>query len=257
MSLVIEGLTRRFGGLVAVDEISFSVQCGEVTALIGPNGAGKTTLLNLVSGILKPDRGRVALGGKDVTGLTPHHVARFGLARTFQTPQLFGAMSVLETVMTGAHLRGITGFTRAILGLPSVRKEETMLEETARKVIAEVDVPEDLIHRVATDLPYGIQKKVEIARALATNAKVLLLDEPAAGLNANETDEIARLIRRMSTQGRAILMVEHDMDMVMELSSKVVVTNFGRKIAEGAPSEIQRNADVIEAYLGVEDAADA
>jgi len=250
MTLVVEGFSKRYGGLLAVDSVSVVAEPANVTAIIGPNGAGKTTLLNLMSGAVIADSGRMRLFGKDVTGATPHELAQDGLTRTYQSPQLFADMSVLETVMIGAHLAGRAGFLSAMLRLRSIRKEENSIEARARSALRRVGVPDALLGRDALQLAYGVQRRVEIARALATGSKVMLLDEPAAGLNPIETREIADLIAALAAEGYAMVLVEHDMDMVMGISHHIVVMNFGRKIAEGTADEIQCNEQVIEAYLG-------
>jgi branched-chain amino acid transport system ATP-binding protein len=252
MALKVDGLGKRYGGLLAVDAVSLEAQPGEVTALIGPNGAGKTTLLNLISGVVTPDTGHCTLFGESLQGLTPHELAALGLTRTYQTPQLFDEMSVLETVMVGAHLRGNSGFLSAMFRVRATRAEEARLEEAARAALARVDLPENLYERPAVDLAYGLRRRVEIARALAMQPRVLLLDEPAAGLNPQETRELAGLVQNLAAGGLIMLLVEHDMEMVMGISRKVVVMNFGRRIAQGTPAEVQRNQDVIDAYLGTE-----
>ncbi|MBN8750075.1 Lipopolysaccharide export system ATP-binding protein LptB [Xylophilus ampelinus] len=252
MSLVVTGLTKRYGGLCAVDSVGFTAAPGEITALIGPNGAGKTTLLNLVSGVVRADHGQCRLFDTDVSGRTPHELASLGLTRTYQSPQLFDDMDVLSTVMVGAHLGGSSGFVGSMLRLGGARADERRIEERARDAIAKVGLPEELLQRPATDLAYGLQRRVEIARALAMQPKVLLLDEPAAGLNSRETSELAELIHDLARGGLIVLLVEHDMDMVMGYSQKVVVMNFGRKIAEGTPEVVQQSQDVIDAYLGTE-----
>ena len=255
--LEVNGLSKRYGGLQAVDRVSFVARPGQVTAVIGPNGAGKTTLLNLVSGVVPPDAGTVLLNGEAVGGLLPHSIAARGLTRTFQSPQLFDGLTVLETAMVGAHCAGRTGFVAAMLHLPRVAAEEHALEQAARAALDEAGVPRAMHHRIALDLPYGLQRRVEIARALAMGARALLLDEPAAGLNGREVDDIAGLIRMLGTRGAIVVLVEHKMDMVMRISDQVMVMNFGAKIAEGTPDQVQANAAVIEAYLGLEAAFDA
>ncbi|WP_285411441.1 ABC transporter ATP-binding protein [Variovorax sp. efr-133-TYG-130] len=253
MSLRVEKLTKRFAGLTAVNELSFVAQTGKVTALIGPNGAGKTTALSMASGVFAPTSGSITFEGKELTGLPGHKIARHGVARTYQNLQMFEDMSVLEVVMTGAHGLGRSGPIAAMLRLPSVRREEKALEAAARVMLDRVKVSEHLFWRDAVSLPYGLQRRVEIARALVAQPRLLLLDEPAAGLNPTETEELAQLISDLRASGLTVLLVEHDMEMVMSLSDAVVVMNFGRLIAAGAPAEIQANEQVIEAYLGVED----
>ncbi|KQP19326.1 ABC transporter ATP-binding protein [Pseudorhodoferax sp. Leaf265] len=253
MSLRVEKLTKRFAGLTAVDELSFVAQTGKVTALIGPNGAGKTTALSMASGVFAPTSGSITFEGKELTGLPGHRIARHGVARTYQNLQMFEDMSVLEVVMTGAHGLGRSGPIAAMLRLPSVRREEKVLETAARAMLDRVNVSEHLFWRDAVSLPYGLQRRVEIARALVAQPRLLLLDEPAAGLNPTETEELAQLISDLRATGLTVLLVEHDMEMVMSLSDAVVVMNFGKLIAAGTPAEIQANQQVIEAYLGVED----
>jgi ABC-type branched-subunit amino acid transport system ATPase component len=253
MSLVVQGLTKKFAGLTAVDDLSFDAPAGQVTALIGPNGAGKTTMLSMVSGLMAPSAGSVRFDAVALTGLPGHKIAGLGVARTYQNLQMFEDMSVLEVVMTGAHRVGSSGVLAAMLRLPSVRREEREIEATARDALRRVAIPDALLARDAVSLPYGLQRRVEIARALVSKPRLLLLDEPAAGLNPTETEELAALISGLRSQGLTILLVEHDMEMVMSLSDKVVVMNFGRLITAGTPGEVQAHPQVIEAYLGVED----
>jgi branched-chain amino acid transport system ATP-binding protein len=257
MSLVVEGLCKSYGGLAAVDGVSFTARPGQVTAVIGPNGAGKTTLLNLISGVVVADVGTVRLYDQNLTGALPHNVALAGLTRTFQSPQLFDGMTVLETVMVGAHIKARTSFFGALIRGPRVVREEETLERFAREALDRVGVPRKEFERTALDLPYGLQRRVEIARALAMEAKALLLDEPAAGLNGTEVDDIANLIDKVSHDDTIVVLVEHKMDMVMRISDHIVVMNFGRKIAEGTPEYVQRDNQVIEAYLGTPETVDA
>jgi branched-chain amino acid transport system ATP-binding protein len=254
MSLLsVEGLSRSFGGLRAVDGVSFEAGKDRITAVIGPNGAGKTTLFNLIAGSLRPDSGAVAFDGEDITGLRPFRVARKGIARTFQAIKLSGGMTALENVMIGRHVRSHAGFVSGLLAAPWTRAEERSIREKAMEAIELLGIAEHAQARTAS-LSFGIQRSVELARALASEPKLLLLDEPASGLNSRETGDLAALIDRIRGRGIAILVVEHDMSLVMDISDEVVVLDFGRKIAQGAPREIQRNKAVIEIYLGEDDA---
>ena len=247
--LEVRGLCKRFGGLQAVQDVSFGVEPGTVKALIGPNGAGKTTLFNLVSGVTAPDAGQVLLRGQAIQGRPPHEVAALGLSRTFQQIRLFPGMSALENVMVGAHVRGRAGFLAGLLRLPSTWREERALEERARRALELVELGH-LAAAEATSLSYGQQRGVELARALASDPALLLLDEPAAGLNVRETDELARLIGRIRARGVTVLLVEHDMSLVMQVSDEVAVLCFGQKIADAAPQAVQRDPEVVRVYLG-------
>jgi branched-chain amino acid transport system ATP-binding protein len=255
MSLVVKALSKTYGGLTAVNGVSFNAKPGQITAVIGPNGAGKTTLLNLISGVIRSDAGSVHLHDRNLTGLGPHHLARFGLARTYQNPQLFEDMTVLENVMIGAHLKGGVGFLGAVLNRARVNREDAALRSVALDALERVGLSPGDADRNATELPYGLQRKVDIARAIAMKPTALLLDEPAAGLNAKETDQISGLTMDLAKQGYIIILVEHDMDMVMNISEHIVVMNFGKKIAEGTPGEVQSHPEVIEAYLGMSEEA--
>lgn len=253
MSLQVQRLSKRFGGLAAVDEVSFDALSGAVTAVIGPNGAGKTTVLNLVSGVFASDGGSVFLDGVEISLQPAWQRARHGLARTFQTPQLFEGMTVLETVMIGAHMQAKAGLLSVLARLPKVRKEEESLRLRAEEALDYIGISPTQWQRIALELPYGLQRKVEIARAVAMQATTFLLDEPAAGLNGSETSALSDLFLKLRADGKCVILIEHNMEMVMRISDHVVVMNFGQKIAEGGPREVQANAAVVEAYLGVEE----
>ncbi|MCX5865059.1 MAG: ABC transporter ATP-binding protein [Deltaproteobacteria bacterium] len=255
MLLDIKNLYRRFGGLQAVSDVSFSVRPGMIKAVIGPNGAGKTTLFNLITGTLPPSSGVIHFKGQPIHGLAPYRIARQGVARTYQNIKLYPGMTALENVMVGRHCRSRAGFLSGMLSLLWTRKEEKAIREKCLELLGLLDIA-DLAEVEATSLAFGQQRAVELARALAMEPELLLLDEPAAGLNIYETAEVARLITKINAQGITVLLVEHDMSLVMDISHEIVVLSFGEKIAEGTPSEIQHNKEVIRIYLGEDDAED-
>lgn len=251
--LSVEGLSKRFGGLQAVNEVSFTVRAGTIKALIGPNGAGKTTLFNLIFGVIPPDSGAVTFCGAPVQGLRPHQIAGRGMARTFQHIRLFPKMSVLENIMIGRHTHSRAGFVAGMLNLPFTWGEEKRIREKSLAIMGFLGLA-DLAGREATSLAYGQQRIVELGRALACEPKLLLLDEPAAGLNMRETEEMAALIARIRETGITVLIVEHDMSLVMNISDEIIVLSYGQKIADDAPLAIQNNSEVIKVYLGEDDA---
>jgi len=252
--LELNGVHKRFGGLHAVDDVSFTVQPGTIKAVIGPNGAGKTTLFNLIAGNLPLSSGSIHFRGREIQGWKPHQTAALGMSRTFQNIKLFHAMTALETVMVGRHIRSRAGFVAGMLHLPRTWKEEREIRTRSMELLELLEIAE-YADTEATSLAFGQQRAVELARALATEPKLLLLDEPAAGLNIYETAEVARLITRIRDMGITVLLVEHDMSLVMDISDEIVVLSFGCKIAEGEPLAIQQNPEVIKIYLGEEEAA--
>ena len=248
------GLNRFFGGLHAVKDVSFRVKAGAIQAVIGPNGAGKTTLFNLIAGTLAPDGGEVFFRGRAITAAKPHAVAALGIARTFQTTRLFPRMTVLENVMVGRHPRTRSGFIAGMLNWPGTWREHRQIEQQARAILDDLGLC-PCADEIASSLPFGRQRLIEFARALATEPALLLLDEPAAGLNIYETQVLAALIAKIRGRGITCLVVEHDMSLVMDISDEVMVLDQGAKIAEGPPRAIQRDPEVIRVYLGDGDVA--
>jgi branched-chain amino acid transport system ATP-binding protein len=249
--LVAEGVSKIFGGLVAVHDVDFAIPRGGIVSIIGPNGAGKTTFFNMLTGLYRPSTGGIELDGRDITGKRPDIITSRGVARTFQNIRLFGTMSALENVMVGQHARMKAGLFGSIIRTPRVRREERDVEDKAAETLEYVGLRRGLLHQMATNLSYGDQRRVEIARALASDPKLLLLDEPTAGMNPEESARLTAFMHKLRDErGVTILLIEHDMKVVMGVSERITVLDHGEKIAEGAPDEVRRNERVVEAYLG-------
>ena len=249
MLLSVEDLERSFGGVRALDGAAVQVEAGEVHGLIGPNGAGKTTLLNVVSGLFRPSRGRIVLERERIDGLPPHRIAALGVARTYQNIRLFPGLSALENVLVGAHLVRREDALRRMFFLPSARADEAKAREAALRLLARVGLLERANERVSS-LSYGDQRRVEIARALASSPRLILLDEPTAGMNAAEVQSVAAVIRQVAKEGQSVVLVEHNVQLVMQVSDRITVLNFGKVIAHGEPKQVASHPEVIAAYLG-------
>lgn len=250
--LRVEKVTQRFGGLTALSDINIEIEKGEIIGIIGPNGAGKTTLFNVVTGIYVPTEGHIFLDDKDITGLKPYEIAREGFARTFQNLRLFGRMSVKDNIISGMVAKNKVSFFDSLLNTQKKKEFQKMAEERSNELLHLLDLW-PMRYELAKSLPYGSQRRLEIARALATNPKLLLLDEPAAGMNRIETEQLAGIIKKLQAMGQTIFLIEHDMKFVMNICERIYVLNYGQMICNGTPEIVSKDPDVIEAYLGEEE----